>query len=162
MNCYPSTGGKELEGFTRIALEALAPEPDAVLIAMTHPRTGVVAKCKFLPTIAELLAWCEGERVRLAQIEREEARIEQERLLRLVPPKELPEAEKARRRAFTAKCQKQLADTIEAASAAAGGTKKPKPIPFVEWSALMKHEAKKPVYLSDEALRLVGVTQSQQ
>jgi hypothetical protein len=72
LNAYPSQNAKELAGFSRMALEALAGEPDSVLFALANPRTGIVSKCKFLPVIAELIEWCRNERIRQAEEDRRE------------------------------------------------------------------------------------------
>lgn len=49
---------KDFDCFAEMAVAALAPFDDVVLEVMAHPRTGIVAKCKFPPSIAEMIEFC--------------------------------------------------------------------------------------------------------
>lgn len=61
-----------------MATESLAEFPDPILNHLANPKTGIVAQCTFIPSIAELRKFCTDEmaaRYRRAQFEdREEAR----------------------------------------------------------------------------------------
>lgn len=43
-----------------MAVEALACYPSSVLEELVQPRTGIMRQCKFLPSISELIDFCDG------------------------------------------------------------------------------------------------------
>ena len=62
LNGFPTLGNREgLRDFSRLALEVLARYPDSVLNALGNPVSGILASARYLPTIAELKAFCEAE-----------------------------------------------------------------------------------------------------
>ena len=55
--------GKNVDpkSFARFAAEALADFPEIVVFRMADPRTGIARECKFAPTVAEFVQWCERD-----------------------------------------------------------------------------------------------------
>lgn len=58
------------DGFVAQLGVVLEDYPDAVIIAVTDPRTGLQRRSKWLPTIAEVVEACEAEQVAMATRER--------------------------------------------------------------------------------------------
>ena len=55
----------EQEAFQRLAVQALEDYPDKVLVELVSPKTGIIAKSKFPPSIAELHEWCRDKQSEL-------------------------------------------------------------------------------------------------
>jgi len=47
--------------FARMAVEALEDFPAVTLLRLASPKTGIVRRCKWPPSIAELVDWCEQD-----------------------------------------------------------------------------------------------------
>jgi hypothetical protein len=126
-------------------------EPDWVLGRLADPRRGIVSRLSFLPTVAELLRFCEEVRIEDAEERDRNARAA------LPPPEPLPTytpEEIERRKAFTARVRKMAQSPRP--------DNEPAPMTFDEWTVEARKAFAKPVKLSDEALSLVGVSQRQQ
>ena len=78
LSSYPSANREGIENFYRLAVESLSDFPDSILTHLANPKTGIVAKNTFIPSIAEMRKFCTDEmeaRYRREQYEnREEAR----------------------------------------------------------------------------------------
>lgn len=60
LDLYPA---RDLDpvAFVSYAAEALADFPEVVVCRMADPATGIARECKFAPTVAELVQWCERD-----------------------------------------------------------------------------------------------------
>jgi hypothetical protein len=63
---YPTQKANDPDTYTQQLVLALSGKPKAVLHDICHPVIGVVAECRFLPTMAEIAAWCRRRNVELA------------------------------------------------------------------------------------------------
>lgn len=75
LSSYPSANREGIENFYKLAVESLSEFPSEILAALAHPKTGIVAKSTFIPSIAELRAFCNdeiGRRHRIAVWEQQE------------------------------------------------------------------------------------------
>ena len=82
MAAYPSSDKLDREAMRRfadMAAQALTTYHPTILAAMVNPTTGLATKCKFVPSIAEMVEFCE----RLAQKQWEQDRRERSRELQL-------------------------------------------------------------------------------
>jgi len=82
MAAYPSSDRMDRDSmrrFAELAVQALAPYHPSILDAMVNPQTGLATKCRFVPSIAEMVEFCE----RLAQRQWEQDRRERNRELQL-------------------------------------------------------------------------------
>lgn len=70
---YSSTAVDNPEAFNRAGAAALADYPEELVAAMVSPRTGIVRESKWLPSIAEMIRWCE-ERLQCSMRNRDLAR----------------------------------------------------------------------------------------
>lgn len=86
-----------LDGWAKLAIIALADYPEPVIRAVADPRIGVLAKCKFLPTIAELRECGDALAIKFRMAEHEESRRELA-ALRLPKPDNYDEEHLARMR----------------------------------------------------------------
>ena len=55
---YPSANPDAVGGYYKMAVESLSEFPGEVLQGLCHPKTGIMTTSKFLPSIAELRAFC--------------------------------------------------------------------------------------------------------
>ena len=74
-----------------MAVESLQEFHDEILQGICHPTRGAQAKCKFVPSIAELREFCEAERDRILDLRRAEQREKLRRQYR--PPEALTDQE---------------------------------------------------------------------
>jgi hypothetical protein len=59
---YPSVSNKEEIGqFLEIATKSLSKYPDSVIELLADPTRGIVTKCTFMPSIAEMVKFCDAE-----------------------------------------------------------------------------------------------------
>jgi hypothetical protein len=60
LDVYPA---KDMDpvAFISYAARALADFPEIVVARMADPRTGIARECKFTPTVAEFVQWCERD-----------------------------------------------------------------------------------------------------
>jgi hypothetical protein len=73
--CYPHADAERVgKGYVGAMASVLAEYPRSVAMACADVRSGVVRSCKFLPTIAEVVAWCEPEVARLRRVTDYDAR----------------------------------------------------------------------------------------
>ncbi len=84
VGCYRKTDAADPEVFARAIVVVLMQYPKSVIVAVTEPATGIPAKIKWPPTIAEIVEACNVEMGPIRrQIERD--RIAEERK-RALPP----------------------------------------------------------------------------
>lgn len=78
LSSYPSANRDGIENFYKLAVESLSEFPAEILNMLAHPKIGIVAKSTFIPSIAELRAFCTDEMTRRHRIaiweQQEEAR----------------------------------------------------------------------------------------
>lgn len=105
---YPTQKANDPDTYAEQLVIALTGKPQAVLRDLCNPVIGVVASCRFLPTMAEIAAWCAKRNVQLAPP-------------RKLPPPEPPiepisAEEKARRdemvRKFKIQCARATASRV--------------------------------------------------
>ncbi len=73
MAIYPPRDMNDPEVFLEYAVHALVGMPAGIVAAMAHPGEGITRECKFLPSIAEMVQWCEA---RIAKLKAAKARAE--------------------------------------------------------------------------------------
>jgi len=61
LECYPNGGHGAGRGYIGALAENLARYPASVARRCADRQHGIVRECKFLPTIADIIAWCERE-----------------------------------------------------------------------------------------------------
>jgi hypothetical protein len=61
ISTYPNGGGQAGKGYMGALAAVLASYPTRIAIAVADPVYGVPRECKFLPTPADVIAWCERE-----------------------------------------------------------------------------------------------------
>lgn len=61
VSAFRTPNGVDDQTFVRLAAQALEHQPDWVLLKMAHPREGLIAKSRFMPSIAEMLEFCKKE-----------------------------------------------------------------------------------------------------
>ena len=61
IGCYPAGKPNDPEIYTAAIASALANYPEEIVKRVTDPRTGIQRKCKFLPSVAEVIEACEEE-----------------------------------------------------------------------------------------------------
>lgn len=61
LSSYPSANREGIENYYRMASESLSEFPTEVLERLCNPKTGIVAQCTFLPSIAEMRKFCNRE-----------------------------------------------------------------------------------------------------
>ena len=73
--------GKNPETYGAFVVNALRTFPEIIVEKMLSPRFGIVAECKFPPTVAEIVRWCEKqvEECNLARVKAEKRLLEIER-----------------------------------------------------------------------------------
>lgn len=59
VGCYRRTDANDPEIYARAVVAVLMRFPESVVIAITEPATGLPAKLKWLPSIAEIVEACE-------------------------------------------------------------------------------------------------------
>jgi hypothetical protein len=57
--CYPNGGREAGKSYLGALAHTLASYPRQVALRCAERGSGVVSECKFLPTVADLIAWCE-------------------------------------------------------------------------------------------------------
>lgn len=87
IGCYRKSDAGDPEIYARAVIAVLCRYPESVAMAVTEPATGIPAKLKWLPAIAEIVEACElaAEPI-LRQLEREKIAEEQRMLLAGPPP----------------------------------------------------------------------------
>jgi hypothetical protein len=53
--------GKNPETYGAFVVNALCSFPESIVEKMLSPRYGIVAECKFPPTVSEIVKWCEKQ-----------------------------------------------------------------------------------------------------
>lgn len=61
VDCYPNGGKNGSEGYLGALAETLGRYPKSVAKRCADRQLGIVRDCKFLPTVADIVAWCERE-----------------------------------------------------------------------------------------------------
>lgn len=69
MQLYSAKDMTNPEAFLEYAVMSLVDFPEAVVVRLADPRHGIARECKFLPSIAELVQWCETETKRLKSLQ---------------------------------------------------------------------------------------------
>lgn len=59
LSCYPDYGKLPPEYVVNLA-DVLATYSEPVLVALCNLRTGIVSKCKFPPTVADVVSFCDA------------------------------------------------------------------------------------------------------
>lgn len=87
IGCYRKSDAGDPEIYARAVIAVLCRYPESVAVAVTEPATGIPARLKWLPAIAEIVEACElaAEPI-LRQLEREKIAEEQRKLLAAPPP----------------------------------------------------------------------------
>lgn len=80
LGAYP--GKQAPDSYIGTLAALLCKYPKQVAIECTDPLRGVARKCKFMPTVADVVAWCEPETDRIYRHVARENLIEQQRLER--------------------------------------------------------------------------------
>jgi len=65
---YPSGKPANERGYLGAISSVLAEYPRQVVARCSSPLQGIVRECKFLPSVAELVAWCEREKAGLERL----------------------------------------------------------------------------------------------
>lgn len=102
MAAYPNTDGKTreaMEPFLKMVERVLAPYPAEVLDAMVHPRMGIISRCSFFPSIAEIKQFCDREWDRLSPRVVQDRADDVKQLYGRVEPDAAEDETKAKRRA---------------------------------------------------------------
>ena len=61
VSCYPNSGRDVGGGYLGAIANVLTGYPRQVVVACADPKRGIARTAKFLPNVAELVAWCENE-----------------------------------------------------------------------------------------------------
>ncbi len=61
VDCYPNGGNSAGKGYIGALAATLASYPRQVAHRCADRDAGVVRECRFLPTVADIVAWCERE-----------------------------------------------------------------------------------------------------
>lgn len=61
ISLYPAREMNDPEAFLTYAVHSLVGLPADVVVMMAHPSYGLARSCKFMPSIAEMVQWCERE-----------------------------------------------------------------------------------------------------
>ena len=61
VSAFRTPNGVDDQTFVRLAAQALEHQPDWVLLKMAHPREGLIAQSRFMPSIAEMVEFCKKE-----------------------------------------------------------------------------------------------------
>jgi hypothetical protein len=56
---YPNGGAGAGQGYIGASADILSSYPRQTALACANSRTGIARTCKFLPTVADIVAWCE-------------------------------------------------------------------------------------------------------
>ena len=120
MGSYPSANPERIETYQKMAVQALKDYDVRILEKMASPR-GIVAQCKFVPSIAEMVEFCE----KLANKAWEQDRRDRNREIQLTyRPAEKTGAQKAAERERVKEGFKALLAELDAnLSPLAGGGK---------------------------------------
>lgn len=59
IRCYPHGGNNVADGYIGALATTLGNYPRQVARACSNPKTGIVKTAKFLPTVAEVVKWCD-------------------------------------------------------------------------------------------------------
>ena len=59
LGCYPSSMIKDQAIYSQTLISLLEGYPESVLQRLCDPREGILATCKFLPAISEIVQVCE-------------------------------------------------------------------------------------------------------
>lgn len=76
IGCYPNGGANAGDSYIGALAQILGSYPKSVAIACGNGLTGIVRDCKFLPTVADIVAWCERKTEPLRVQHDRERRIE--------------------------------------------------------------------------------------
>lgn len=82
IRAYPNGGANAGDGYIGTLAAVLGEYPRQVAMRCADPIRGVSRETKFLPTVADLVAWCERETAPLRQQVSREDRVEQQLLAR--------------------------------------------------------------------------------
>lgn len=61
LDCYPNGGAQAGDSYIGALAATLAEYPKSVAQRCADRKTGIARECKFLPTVADIVAWCERE-----------------------------------------------------------------------------------------------------
>lgn len=90
VDCYPNGGTSASRGYIGALAATLASYPRQVALRCADHHMGIVRECKFLPTVADIVAWCERETAPLWNSADREKRIERQ-IAERNPPEISPE-----------------------------------------------------------------------
>lgn len=86
LSCYPTGQPAEPKVYAAAIMTAIERYPEQVIATVTDPRGPLLRTCRFLPSIAEVVAACESEMEPIRREEERQARYEETRRLYLSPP----------------------------------------------------------------------------
>lgn len=78
VGCYPNGGANAGGGYVGALAETLRGYPRGTAVRCADKARGIMRECKFLPTVADVVAWCERESWPLYEAGARERRIEQQ------------------------------------------------------------------------------------
>jgi hypothetical protein len=76
--CYPNGGANAGDGYIGALTATLASYPKQTALHCADPRRGIVRQCKFLPTVADMVAWLDDMSKSLYRQYDREQRVEQQ------------------------------------------------------------------------------------
>lgn len=77
VGCYPNGKPSDPEVYASAVAAVLAQYPPEIVQRVTDPRVGLVRRCRFLPSIAEIVSACDEEMYPIIRAHRERQRAEE-------------------------------------------------------------------------------------